>query len=179
MAAAGTTTLTESGTISRDGSEARSVSEMAAAGPTTLTESGNISRGGPEAIQTQDREVLRPDPVDDPRWQAAIRARGSQTPISRGDPGTEVIISLTTDRTTSTEATHGRATGMNSGTELGRGAADGSDGTEAIVRLTTDRTTSTGPTQGRATGVNNGTGTVGSTGPVERLERTLARAGPG
>ena len=137
-----------------------SVSEMVTAGPTTSGESGTISRGGPEAIRTEDREVPRPDPVDDPRWEAAIRARVARTPINRGDPGTEATVSLTNDRTNPTVARQDRATGLNSGNGLGSGAADGTNGTQAIVRLTNDRTTSTVARQDRATGLNSGDGLV-------------------
>ena len=118
MAAAGSTTSTQSRFINRGGPEARSsstialdrtrtraatspeasagnqewnrsaddVSVRAATGVKTQSNSCRLSQAG-----TQDREVPRPDPAADLRWEAAIRAVGVRTPIIREDPGTWAI----------------------------------------------------------------------------------------
>ena len=89
--------------------------------------------------EDDDREGPRPDPVSDPRWEAAIRARGMGTPINRGDPGTGAIATTTGGTTGSAEyARH--ATGGPDGTEATVRAADGTNGpTQAGIRQGTTR----------------------------------------
>ena len=98
-----------------------SVSEMATVGPTTSGESGTISRGGPEAIMTVDREIPRTDPMEDPRWEAAVRHRVARTPINREAPGTGAIAQSAADETDGTEASI-RATDGTAGRDSGTGA---------------------------------------------------------
>ena len=50
-----------------------------------------------------DREGPRPNPALDPRWEAAIRARGTGTSIIRGDPRTGAIATTTGGTTGSAE----------------------------------------------------------------------------
>ena len=62
------------------------ISVRAATGVTTLTQQAQPGRDARS-------KVPRPDPAADPRWEAAIRARGVGTPIIREDPGTGALDS--------------------------------------------------------------------------------------
>ena len=106
-----------------------SVSEMATVGPTTSGESGTISRGGPEAIVTADQEVPRPDPMEDPRREAAIRHRVARTSINREAPGTGAIAQSATDGTDGVEASTRSTDGTTRSTGAITRAADRISGT--------------------------------------------------
>ena len=98
-----------------------SVSEMVTAVPTTSGESGTISRGEPETTMTVDREIPRTDPMEDPRWEAAVRHRVARASINREAPGTGAIAQSATDGTDGTEASI-RATDGTAGRDSGTGA---------------------------------------------------------
>ncbi len=118
-----------------------------ATGVKTLTQSNSsrLSQAG-----TQDREVPRPDPAADPRWEAAIRARGTGTPIIRDDPGTGAIASSATDGTIHSPAASGATVGS---------------GTQSCCHEDTDQSTRTGDCSG------------GSDSRDTRSDRTRSRSG--
>ena len=74
----------------------------------------------------EDREVPRPDPAADPRWEAAIRARGTRPPITRDDPGTTSTVAPQSG-VISANGTNGSTPGTSS-TVAGVISANGTNG---------------------------------------------------
>ena len=75
---------------------------------------------GPKtSSEDDDREGPRPDQASDPRWAVAIRARGTGTPINRGDPGTGAIATTTGGTTGSAEYARNATGGTNGTTQAG------------------------------------------------------------